>query len=68
MTLPLVSVAVPAYNHAPFLPDCLASIRDQTYPCLELVIVYDGSTDNTLAIAKRFAVDHARRFEHIAIL
>ncbi|MCB1777065.1 MAG: glycosyltransferase [Candidatus Competibacteraceae bacterium] len=68
MTLPLVSVAVPAYNHATFLTACLESVRNQTYPCLELVIVDDGSIDDTLAIAERFAADHAGRFAHLTIL
>jgi alpha-1,3-rhamnosyltransferase len=68
MTLPLVSVAVPTYNHAPFLLACLASIYDQTYPRLELVIVDDGSTDDTPALVEQFVADHAERFEHLTIL
>lgn len=68
MNLPLVSVAVPAYNHAAFLNDCLQSVRAQTYPRLELVIVDDGSTDDTLAVAERFAAAHAGRFERLTIL
>jgi|GEM_PF-1173413 len=65
---PLVSVAVPTYNHAPFLQACLESVRNQTYPRLELVIVDDGSTDDTLTIAEQFAADHAGRFEHLTVL
>ncbi|HPF59224.1 MAG TPA: glycosyltransferase [Candidatus Competibacteraceae bacterium] len=68
MSLPLVSVAVPAYNHAPFLTACLESVRNQTYPRLELVIVDDGSTDDTLAVAECFAADHDGRFEHLTLL
>ncbi len=68
MNLPLVSVAVPAYNHAAFLKDCLESVRAQTYPRLELVIVDDGSIDDTLAVAERFAAAHADRFERLTIL
>ena len=68
MSLPLVSVAVPAYNHAAFLNDCLESVRAQTYPRLELMIVDDGSTDDTLAVAERFAAAHADRFERLTIL
>ncbi len=68
MNLPLVSVAVPAYNHAAFLTDCLESVRVQIYPRLELVIVDDGSTDDTLVVAERFAATHAGRFERLTIL
>lgn len=68
MKVPLVSVAVPAYNHAPFLRICLESVCAQTYPRLELVIVDDGSTDDTWTIAKRFAADHAERFEDLTLL
>lgn len=68
MQSPLVSVAIPAYNHAPFLNACLESVRVQTYPNLELVIVDDGSTDQTLAVAQQFAATHAQRFQHLTIL
>ncbi|MFZ4791634.1 MAG: glycosyltransferase [Candidatus Competibacteraceae bacterium] len=68
MSLPLVSVAVPAYNHAPFLTACLESVRVQTYPHLELVVVDDGSTDDTLAVANRFAATHADRFERLIVI
>ena len=68
MSVPLVSVAVPAYNHAPFLSACLDSVRGQTYPCLELVVVDDGSTDDTLAVAERFAANHADRFERLSVI
>ena len=61
MSLPLVSVAVPAYNHAAFLDACLESVRNQSYPRLELVVVDDGSTDATLAVAERFAVEEKKR-------
>jgi len=68
MSLPLVSVAVPTYNHAPFLMSCLESVHNQTYPRLELVLVDDGSTDDTVAVFERFAANHAERFEHLTLL
>jgi len=49
---PLVSVIIPAYNSAPFIRDCVASIRRNTYPNVEIVIVDDGSPDHTLEIVK----------------
>lgn len=51
-TKPLVSVIIPTYKSAPFIEDCVASIRRNTYPEIEIVIVDDGSPDNTLDIIK----------------
>ena len=66
-TLPLVSIAIPAYNHASFIEDCLASVCAQTYPELELVLIDDGSTDNTFEIAKSFLEQHRSRFLRIVL-
>ena len=52
--MPSVSVLIAAYNAGPWLADTLASVREQTYADLEVVLVDDGSTDDTLAVARRF--------------
>src|SRR4249920_3578062 len=44
---PAVSIVLPAYNRASFLPAAIASIRDQQFTDWELIVVDDGSTDNT---------------------
>ena len=44
---PLVTVVLPAYNHARFVREAIASVAAQTYPHLELVVIDDGSVDDT---------------------
>lgn len=44
---PLISVCIPNYNMAGYLGDCLASVRAQSYPNLEVVVADDGSTDGS---------------------
>ena len=51
---PRVSVVVCVYNASDTLDDCLASLGRLTYPDVEVVVVDDGSTDDTAEIARRF--------------
>ncbi|MDE3236313.1 MAG: glycosyltransferase [Bacteroidota bacterium] len=51
---PLVSVIICSYNHAVFLPDAINSILYQDYPAIEIMVVDDGSTDNTAEVVKAF--------------
>ena len=44
---PLISVIVPIYNVEQYLPRCIDSILKQTYRDLEIILVDDGSTDNS---------------------
>ncbi|WP_456324627.1 glycosyltransferase family 2 protein [Desulfonauticus submarinus] len=52
-TKPLVSIIIPCYNYGRYLPRAVKSVVDQTFPNWELIIVNDGSTDNTSEIAKQ---------------
>lgn len=50
-----VSVIVPIYNSEAYLPMCIDSIIAQTYENIEIILVDDGSKDNSLEICKRYA-------------
>lgn len=50
-----VSVIVPIYNVAPWLEDCLTSLEKQGLKNIEVILVNDGSTDGSRAIAQRYA-------------
>jgi glycosyltransferase involved in cell wall biosynthesis len=54
MTAPLISVIIPTYNSAPYLPEALDSVLAQTYTPIEVLVIDDGSTDNTTAIMARY--------------
>lgn len=54
VTAPKVTVVVPVYNVERYLALCLKSLRAQRYPNLDVILVNDGSTDNSLAVARKF--------------
>ncbi len=55
MHKPIISIIIPCYNQAHFLAECVESVMSQDYADWELIIVNDGSTDNTLKLALEFA-------------
>jgi glycosyltransferase involved in cell wall biosynthesis len=59
--MPTVSVIVPAYNVERYLAESIDSVLAQTYRDFEIVIVDDGSTDRTPAIAERYRREHPDR-------
>jgi len=57
---PLVSVVVPFYNAERFLAECIESVLAQTFEHWEMILLNNGSTDASLAIAERFAAKDSR--------
>ncbi len=51
-----VSIIVPCYKYANYLKECIDSIRAQTYPIHEIIVVSDGSPDNTEEVCKELGV------------
>ena len=56
----LVSIIVPIYNAGPYLEQCLDSIVGQTHKDLEIILLNDGSTDDSLATMRRYAENDGR--------
>jgi glycosyltransferase involved in cell wall biosynthesis len=54
---PLVSILIPAHNAGKWLADAIQSALDQTWQNREIIVVDDGSTDDSLAIARQFATE-----------
>lgn len=63
MNAPKVSVIVPVYNVAPYLEKCLHSLVNQTLKEIEIIVVDDGSTDDSPAIIEKFAAEHTDKIK-----
>lgn len=61
---PLVSVVIPCYNHENFVQDCIQSVIDQTYKNIELIIIDDGSKDNSVFKIQEMLEKCENRFVH----
>lgn len=57
---PLVSICIPIFNGATFLPSCIATVSRQTYPNLEIVVIDNSSTDDTPGLLRAWAARDAR--------
>lgn len=58
--MPKISIIVPVYNSAPYLNRCLDSIVNQTLSDIEILIVDDGSTDDSKFIIEQYAEKDSR--------
>jgi glycosyltransferase involved in cell wall biosynthesis len=54
---PLVSILIPAHNAEPWIAETIKSALGQTWAKKEIIIVDDGSADQTLSVARQFASD-----------
>lgn len=55
---PLISVIIPAYNAQNTIVECLDSVYEQTYRNIEILVINDGSVDNTLSIVEKYILLH----------
>jgi glycosyltransferase involved in cell wall biosynthesis len=60
MNSPLVSIVVPVYNSEAFLKECIDSLINQTYNNIEIILVDDGSPDNSGLICDQYAANDSR--------
>lgn len=58
--MPLISVIIPVYNVEKYLPQCIESVINQTYTNLEIILVNDGSKDNSLNICEQYGENDKR--------
>lgn len=58
MKYPLVSIIIPCYNHEKYVVEALNSILDDTYPNKEIVVINDGSTDNSNNLINHWVSQH----------
>lgn len=60
----VISVIVPVYNVAAYLDRCLTSLTEQSYPYIEIILIDDGSSDNSGEICDKWAI----RYPHIRVI
>lgn len=62
--MPEISVIIPVYNVEPYLRQCLDSVASQTFADLEVILINDGSTDNSAAICQ----EYIQKYPHFQLI
>lgn len=57
---PLVSIMIPNFNHGHYLDECIQSAMNQTYNNIEIIVLDNSSTDNSIQVAKKYSSSHVR--------
>ena len=60
--LPLVSVVIPCYNHEKYIIESLESVKNEDYPHIELILIDDGSSDNSYELAVNWIEKNSKYF------
>lgn len=68
ISVPLVSVCVPLYNHSDYFAECVESIIAQTYQNIELIVIDDGSSDSSYEVACRYKDVCEQRFVRFKLI
>lgn len=63
-----VSVLIPVYNASPYIERCLDSVLSQEYLSMEIIIVNDGSTDDSIHVIQQFILKHPERSDQVFII
>ena len=67
VSIPLVSIIVPLYNHAKYIEATLESFINEGHPNLEVVIIDDGSKDNSFDVAQAWFAQHPNAFTNVVL-
>ena len=60
MNRPLISIIIPVYNAERYIRRCIESVLSQTYKEIQVILINDGSTDNTLSILEEYSRSDSR--------
>ena len=53
-----ISVIIPVYNGKQYIQRCLDSVKNQTYPDIEIIVINDGSTDGSERVLQKYVDDN----------